>query len=512
MHSPTQHPTMAHTTNEEAEQTSDRKLVVTVPEDLLISLRTSCAAKANVSLLGRIQGKHPGLKALTAWARDTLHPSFTFLSLKAHNVFEVTFANPEGRIHALTQTELTCEMSTISLSSWKPHFDAKTTRVEDQLDFPVWVQIVDLCQILREETFLRTVGEQIGQVIAIDNSDAYMAKLFGPRIRLLIRDLNTIPHTVILPRLDGEGVVEYALEYSGMPNQCGRCRSREHQVRHCPKKEHKGRRKDQPPSPSGRSGAEFQPGNAVEEQPPQENPDTPNESELPTTPITTNKQHPSPQPSCDTDKIDAIPIELQPNDANFPQLCSPATGTAKNPPTLPEPNTPTFVWKTKLAAENPTTGKDKEKIKTTTAESTPLTRQGYRSRRLAEDFWTAIEVPNTPQSARKKLRVIPLLTKNQDQEEYLTTNNARATQITAPIQIAEILAGLPWTKNRARQHIVNEVTQTLHKFLIFNNPNTTPFHKWSQGRWYAQWTTETEGEHTCTLYVSVAVPEAKVKI
>ena len=86
----------------------NRKLVIiTIPEALLASLRSTWAAKAYGSLLGRIQGKHPGLKALTTWAWDTLHPSFALLSLKANNLFEVTFTILEGRIHALTQTELT---------------------------------------------------------------------------------------------------------------------------------------------------------------------------------------------------------------------------------------------------------------------------------------------------------------------------------------------------------------------------------------------------------------------
>lgn len=105
-----------------------------------------------------------------------------------------------------------------------------------------------MCQILRDDTFLRTMGEQIGQVIAIDNSEAYRAKVFGPRIRLLIQDLNTIPYTIVLPRLDGKGVVEYNLEYSGLPNQCGQCRSKEHQVSHCPKKDAKLRKRGQQPS------------------------------------------------------------------------------------------------------------------------------------------------------------------------------------------------------------------------------------------------------------------------
>ena len=106
------------------------------------------------------------------------------------------------------------------------------------------MQIVDLCQILCDEALLRTVGEHIGQVIAINNLEAYMAKLFGPRVRLLVNNLDSLPQTVVLPRLGGDGIVEFNLEYSGLPNQCGRCRSREHQVRHCPKKYPKFRRRE----------------------------------------------------------------------------------------------------------------------------------------------------------------------------------------------------------------------------------------------------------------------------
>lgn len=77
--------------------TSDpRKLIATISDSLLAALRSTCNAKASVSLLGRIQGKHPGLKALTAWAWETLHPTLVLLSLKSNNIFEVTFETSEG--------------------------------------------------------------------------------------------------------------------------------------------------------------------------------------------------------------------------------------------------------------------------------------------------------------------------------------------------------------------------------------------------------------------------------
>ena len=55
---------------------------------------------------------------------------------------------------------------------------------------------------------------------------------------LLVQDLHRLPQAVVIPRLDGERTVEYTLEYSGLPNQCGRCQGHDHLVRNCPKKYH----------------------------------------------------------------------------------------------------------------------------------------------------------------------------------------------------------------------------------------------------------------------------------
>ena len=231
-------PTNNPTTQEMAQPGDGDRLVARLSDKLLATMRSHCERKTSISLIRRIHGKHPGLKALKAWARETLHPSLVLLSVNANNAFEVTFETAEGRIHALNLTDLVCESATIYFSSWRPHFDPKNPQASDKLDHAIWVQIVDLCQVLREEvSFLQEIGEQLGQVISIDNSEAYKSKLYGPRIRIMVKDLNALPKTVVIPRLNGEGTKEYAFEFSVLPNQCGRCRSREHQVRHCPKKE-----------------------------------------------------------------------------------------------------------------------------------------------------------------------------------------------------------------------------------------------------------------------------------
>lgn len=336
-----------------------------------------------------------------------------------------------------------------------------------------------------------------------------------------------MPHTVVLPRLDGEGAVEYMLEYSGLPNQCGRCRARDHQVRHCPKKKTKVRRPEQETKQK------------TQEEPipdtPQAPPDNPQEAPgLHTTPTgqqrsqedeptnVTNEQplaH-SPQPS--KSAPDDTPSTLQRDEVNFPHLQSPAVKVPAPTPTNITETTPTpiYVWRSKPQSLDTREGegekgKGKEILRKPipkNIETTPLTKQGYRSGRLAEDFWAAIGMTNIPHSPRKKLRVIPFLMKNPEHEMYMIDDSNQPFSTIVVVQIAEQLAGIPWTTSRARQHIVNEVAQILHKPLIFNSNQTSPFQSWTQGKWFSEWHTTKEGEHICTLYACISVQEQRVKI
>lgn len=596
---------------------NSKKLKVTIPEDLFKTLRANCAAKAAVSLLGRIHGKHPGLKALMAWAKATLHPSLTLLSLKANNLFEVTFEREEGRLHALRQADLKCEAAAIFFASWRPHFDSREPQAIAQLDCPVWVQVVGLCQVLREEAFLRTLGEQLGQVISIDTSDAYRAKLLGPWIRLLVQDLNNLPQKIVIPRLDGEGEVEYELEFSGLPDQCGRCRARDHQVRHCPKLEpdrtrrvtrnrpraRKGRTEQSPlmdvcPGPpstreKGECSTSTQP-TAKEGPPTLQRPQDPNiaigrgtsietmmqerslvkeqltfeedlmtpyvensqtellrqdtareasflaprskelsiqdpiqepeaGNDMPREPDTTAELTPQPAGLPQAQEEEGDITTLLPDDINFPRLQTPMrlpfsastsrkgghtppTPRVQTPPMKDKPSTPTFVWGPKPAqkemplADETQLDLGKSKSKTCTQkglESAPITRQGYRLGRLVEDFWIALGIPNPPSSTRKTLQVIPFLAKDPltEQAEYLVDPKTSPPSAVTHVHIAELLAGIPWTSSRARQHVVNEISQALHKVLIFNNNTSNLFQKWQQGTWFASWVEEAEGDH-----------------
>lgn len=252
------------------------------------------------------------------------------------------------------------------------------------------------------------------------------------------------------------------------------------------------------------------------------------------------KTSPRPQ-GCNTRLVspeEEIPAMLIADEINFPRLPSPAKNLLSSPArttqanSSPAPSVKTqqtaektpalvFIWRTPPQERSqqgselfPDKGKPKLKHSTPRApDSAPITRQGYRSGRLAEDFWTALGVPNIPPSTRKTLQVYPLLNKDQlsDQAEYLVDTRTSSGSTIARVHIAELLAGVPWTTTRAREHVVNEISHALHKVLIFNNNLSNPFQKWSQGRWFASWMEDSDGEHTCTIFASIAVLETKVK-
>lgn len=217
---------------------------------------------------------------------------------------------------------------------------------------------------------------------------------------------------------------------------------------------------------------------------------------------------------------------LQPDDLNFPKLPSSAQKTDKrdgHPGSHKQTSateTPRFVWRNLQTPEAqdqdpPRAGGDKGKGKQVnrTPDSAPITRQGYRSGRLADDFWAALATPHTPGTQRKTLRVTPILIKEKKDEalEYLVSSKLKAPKYIAQVHIGELLAGVPWTEARVRQHVVNEVAQALYKVFVFTNPASNPLQKWRQGKWFADWTGELDGDYVCNLYVCVLVQENKIK-
>jgi hypothetical protein len=224
-----------------------------------------------------------------------------------------------------------------------------------------------------------------------------------------------------------------------------------------------------------------------------------------------------------TDTPESKTPSLQPDELNFPKLPS---GNHTPDRSLSQQNSPItlekthFVWRTKpvfaeLATPQTTPSEDKGKGKqqVKNLDSAPVTRQGYRSGRLADDFWTALNPPHPPVAQRKTLQVIPILIADKPElpTQCLVDLKTHKPQPFAQVHIAELLAGIPWSEHRVRQHVVNEVAQTLYKKLVFTNPSANPLQTWSHGKWFSSWEEHQEGEYCCTLYACIKMQEHKIK-
>ena len=110
--------------------------------------------------------------------------------------------------------------------------------------------------------------------------------------------------------------------------------------------------------------------------------------------------------------------ELHTNDQIFPKLPSSKKKVADDTPdpltspvtqTLDSPNH--FIWRSKPLTMQPEVqeggGEIKGKAIAKSADLTPITRQGYRSRRLADNFWSTLNPHNTPTSPARLYKSSP---------------------------------------------------------------------------------------------------------
>ena len=260
-----------------------------------------------------------------------------------------------------------------------------------------------------------------------------------------------------------------------MPNQCGRCRGHDHLVRNCPKKYPPVRKKEAPPKPkiaedmselhqtpepAATQEPEETPAAKEDQDQDQEHDQLPHssssqeESVNAAVAVSSKQDNPTTQdvvkqvpgsrseigeacqcPASPSKEVLHTPAKsakhgesvrtaelklgtLQPDDFNFPKLQTPSSAKWRTPRTQtadsPRSQATPFVWSSQqVVTPHKTEGhKGKGRI----LDSTPLTRQGYRTGRLAEDFWSSISMPNTPTANSKMLRVIPFLTKNRHLE------------------------------------------------------------------------------------------------
>ncbi len=100
------------------------------------------------------------------------------------------------------------------------------------------VQFPDLHVQLHTEKALTIMASSIGDVLDIESPDSYIKRPAGPMVTVEVKDISKLAGIIRIPSMaEGAGPRDTTTQrilYSGLSNQCRKCRKFEHLAKNCP--------------------------------------------------------------------------------------------------------------------------------------------------------------------------------------------------------------------------------------------------------------------------------------
>jgi hypothetical protein len=120
------------------------------------------------------------------------------------------------------------------------------------------VQFPDLHEEFKNTRALTLMASKLKEVLEIEAVDSYIKRPAGPMITIELRDISRLPGYIRIPSV-AEGSEDTATIaqknlYSGLPNQCRKCRRFGHHARACNTSRIKPREGAPNPNPSNFKG------------------------------------------------------------------------------------------------------------------------------------------------------------------------------------------------------------------------------------------------------------------
>ncbi|KAG0595094.1 hypothetical protein M758_UG138800 [Ceratodon purpureus] len=199
--------TPALSKEDDTDTTQKKVIEVSLSPSTVTELNAKIQHLERHTVIGQITGKHPGIRYLLSWARHTLHRSFLSITSRSNNYFELIFSDSMGAEETLAKKFFELQNQEILILPWSPYFDAKGTPLQRRT--ALWVQIIDLPPWMRTKTILSEIISTFAEIVHIDDSESYLSKISGPRVRILTTSIDSLPSTVKLNRIDGKGIVLY---------------------------------------------------------------------------------------------------------------------------------------------------------------------------------------------------------------------------------------------------------------------------------------------------------------
>ena len=184
-----------------------------------------------------VPGKLPIYKALLDFLRAQLPERFLALRALARGFFEMEFADEKGATVALKAPSMRWNGQVVQLSRWHPRFSASAPETSSYLSRIVKVQFPGLDAAFLPTSTLERIASTIGEVVMVEAADSYLKRPAGPIVTIQVSQILRLPSIVLLPCLaadaEPEETYEQKILYSGLPDQCKRCRKFGHLTKYC---------------------------------------------------------------------------------------------------------------------------------------------------------------------------------------------------------------------------------------------------------------------------------------
>jgi len=207
------------------------------PKELVLTMQENTTKKARRIVIGRTLGGRATFKTLFDCLKLHLSAPLVSIVLLTRGYFEILFEDEEGAKATRRLTVVDWSGLCLSFSRYIPNFDASSQGAEAQLTHAIKVQFPDLHEQFWNTRALTIMASKIGEVLEIEAADSYIKRPAGPMITIELKDISKLPGYIRIPSM-AEGaktndMIAQRILYSGLPNQCRKCRQFGHHAQSC---------------------------------------------------------------------------------------------------------------------------------------------------------------------------------------------------------------------------------------------------------------------------------------
>ncbi len=207
------------------------------PKDLVIEMQVNATKKAKRTMIGRTLGGRASFKMLLESLKLHLPASFVSVTLLTKGFFLILFEDEEGATATRKLAAVEWSGLSLSFSRYNPNFDANAQGAQALLTHAIKVQFLDLHEQFRNERALTIMASKLGEVLDIEAADSYIKRSAGPMVMIEVKEITNLAGYIRIPSM-AEGAaytdtIRQKVLYSGLPNQCRKCRRFGHQARSC---------------------------------------------------------------------------------------------------------------------------------------------------------------------------------------------------------------------------------------------------------------------------------------